>query len=415
MAKKKKGYGGPDSYYGFRRDYPGESNQYTRQGKRVRKEKALRITGICLVFCALFVVSYFVMSVMIDISNRPIIDPTQEIQQGVQNITQEEQTTEPVQAEQKALKAVWVSDSVLKSEDSVNSFIEKVASQGINSVVIDFKRENGTLAYTSTATDAAKIGSDKKVVADLSKKLELFKQANMSVVARVCCFKDPLAPVELREGAVHYLNTDGLWYNNYVESGGEPWLNPYSQVAQDYLISIIKEVNAMGVDSIMLDYVQFPSGYALNLATFDGESEGAGRNETLLKFIDSVKSTVGRDKTVIVSMTGDGALNGNSQYYDGSLMDSDASVVAPDLRFSNLRAIKVGETEFASPAAQQVEFITAAGDQLSKRATIGGRTQTVMPWIEASSQTSQTLSEQLAALENSGITSYILYNSSSSY
>ncbi|MCR4925809.1 MAG: putative glycoside hydrolase [Clostridiales bacterium] len=416
MAKKSKIYGLPENR-GFKRDYPGINNQYTAQGKRIRREKALRISGTIFGFVFIFIVAYFVTSLMIDISNRPIIEKTEpETQQEQGNAVADEQTTAAMpQQTNMQMKAVWVNSLVFRSEQNEQSFIDAVKAKGINTVVIDFKRSDGTLSYNSTATEADKIGSNKSTVKDLSQRLEQLKESGLNVVARICCFKDPLAPKTIKTAAVHYKNTEGLWYNNYIDHGGEPWLNPYSQEAQQYLLSIIKEVNDMSVDGILLDYVQFPSGYALDQATFDGEGSGESRNKTLLSFIDLVKATIGREKTVIVSMTGDGALNGNSQFYDGTLIDSDAGVVSPDLRFSQLKAIKVGDTDFASPINQQLEFITLAGEQLVRRTTIGGRTKTVMPWIEVSEATTATLQEQLKALEDAGITSYILYNSSASY
>lgn len=417
MAKKKKEHGGSESFYSFSRDYPGGSSHYTRQGKRMRKERTFRITVITLIFCVLFVSAYFITTLMMDISNRPIAEPVypdQETQMPTESQS-DQPVTEAPKAERVDMRAVWVNFSVLSGEEKTQSFINTITQKNINCVVIDFKREDGSLIYSSTATNADKIESNKKTVDKLGERLEQFRQANIKIIARVCCFKDPLAPEAMREAAVHYKNTPTLWYNNYIDKGGEPWLNPYSREAQQYLISIITEIKNMSVDAIMLDYVQFPSGYALDLATFDGESSGESRNTTLLKFIDLVKATIGRQSTLIVSMTGDGALNGSSQFYDGSLMDSDAGIVAPDLRFSKLSAIKIGEEEFKPPSGRPVEFITLAGEQLERRVTIGGRTTEVMPWIEASAKTKQTLEEQLEALKTAGITSYIIYNSASDY
>lgn len=62
----------------------------------------------------------------------------------------------------------------------------------------------------------------------------------------------------------------------------------------------------MEIDSILLDSVQFPSGYALNKTYYIGESEsGVSRNDVLKNFVASAKQAAG-SKNVILSNQGKG-------------------------------------------------------------------------------------------------------------
>lgn len=71
-----------------------------------------------------------------------------------------------------------------------------------------------------------------------------------------------------------------IWLDNEASKGGKPWLNPYSQTAQNYLLEVVKEVKNLGVDAILLDGVQFPDLNS-NVATFDGEGS-VSRNAVLV-------------------------------------------------------------------------------------------------------------------------------------
>ena len=73
-----------------------------------------------------------------------------------------------------------------------------------------------------------------------------------------------------RTMAVHYNKTQMIWLDNEASKGGKPWLNPYSQTAQNYLLEVVKEVKNLGVDAILLDGVQLPDLNS-NVATFAGE------------------------------------------------------------------------------------------------------------------------------------------------
>ena len=63
-----------------------------------------------------------------------------------------------------------------------------------------------------------------------------------------------------RTAAVHYQDTDYFWLDAAAENGGKPWLNPYSDLAFQYLDGLLGEVEDLGFEQILLSGVQFPNG-----------------------------------------------------------------------------------------------------------------------------------------------------------
>ena len=91
-------------------------------------------------------------------------------------------------------------------------------------------------------------------------------------------------------------NSDGtLWLDNSAQHDGEPWLNPYSPVAEKYLLSIVSEISSLGVDAVILDSVEFPESIYLDKAVFSGEEKSIeSRNAVLHSFIEKVKKRARR-------------------------------------------------------------------------------------------------------------------------
>ena len=245
--------------------------------------------------------------------------------------------------------------------------------------------------------------------------VDAVRQHGMEVIGLFNCFNDPLAASALSEGAVHYMGTDQLWLDGSPQKGGKAWLNPYSDTARNYNLDIIREAfTTLHLDKVMLAGVQFPDGYSLNKATFDGEeSSSVGRNMTLKSFVDSVLDAVGGADKIILYVTGDSALNGDADRYDGSLLDSSAKVCAPDLRQAELPAkMTVGDQEMV-PQADMNGLIEAASRQIVSRATLGGRSVGIMPVLDAAD--GQSAKSYIESAEKAGVSGYILWNENGEY
>lgn len=397
--------------YSFKRDYK-KSGAKSRYGKKQKRDSFLRVLGKLGGLAVLFVVVFFTVTLLLDLSHLPTDISNKAVDTSAPVPTSSETTTIPVEKNNEALviKAMTMEDDALKSEATVKEWIDKAKSMQVTGAVIDFKRADGTLAFTTENSIAKEVGATKKAIVNLSNAIKQLKEAQMTVIANIECFRDPLAPLEKGELGVYYMNTDGLWFDNKPSAGGKTWLNPYSKDAQTYLLDIIKESMQLGADRVLLNGVQFPDGYALDLATFEGEDTGASRNATLVAFLEDAAKTAGSSDKLIIGMSGDGALNGSSTAYDGNLLDSNMKVAAPDFTFDSLPdQIKIGNTTL-SATNDKNKILQEAPKHLVARAKLGHESpMALMPVITADSSVSkEALDEVIKALNNVGIQGYIL-------
>ena len=75
----------------------------------------------------------------------------------------------------------------------------------------------------------------------------------------LAAFRDPIAARTDRNMAIGYTGQAYLWLDNKASAGGNPWLNPYSDEAVQFIGDLIGEVQSMGFDHVLLENVQFPS------------------------------------------------------------------------------------------------------------------------------------------------------------
>lgn len=414
MAKKDRRFNAykTDSYYGFSKEYPeGGKSPDGRYNKRVIIGKVFSGIKIFLAFALLFTFVYFGVTLMLDISDLPIATEAPSEDEGAISPSDENTTSAPVPQET-AVKGVYIQPNQFSTPNEAKKFAKNAVSKGINSVVVDLKRADGTIVYPTSVAAAKEINAAQAAKDNFSEILSALRDGGVKVIGVINCFNDPLMASEKSEMAVHYNNTDMLWLDNSREKGGKPWLNPYSQDACNYLTEIIKETVTLPVDRIILSGVQFPSGYSLDLATYEGEETGESRNQTLVSFIEQAESTAGEGK-IIVSMTGDGAINGSADLYNGNLFDSGIACAAPDMRISQMKNVKLGDKTYVTPSSQADEFMPLAINQLAQRAKVGGKEVALYPIIEANSF--ESAQSTIEILQNNSIDGYILYNANGNY
>jgi hypothetical protein len=128
--------------------------------------------------------------------------------------------------------------------------IDKLATHGLNAIVVDGKDYDGTVEYRSHAKIAVETGAAAKApITDFSRAIRFAHERGVHVIVRVPCFHDPWTASRAPRLALK--NPDGT----ASDSG---WLNPSNAEGQDYIIEIVTELVALGADELQLDYVRFP-------------------------------------------------------------------------------------------------------------------------------------------------------------
>ena len=134
---------------------------------------------------------------------------------------------------------------------------QQLAQQGAAYAVVTLKDSAGNILYPSQVAAAA--GSIEGASLDPALIASVLKENGLVPVAKLAAFRDPIAARTDRNMAIGYTGQAYLWLDNKASAGGNPWLNPYSDEAVQFIGDLIGEVQSMGFDHVLLENVQFPS------------------------------------------------------------------------------------------------------------------------------------------------------------
>ena len=375
------------SYYTFTREYP-KYIEVEKTGRRITA-KTMKTAGIRLVmFLLVASVSFFCVKLAINISYAPITEEDE--------IVQEISFNEKIISQ--GVKALYMPYDKMGDEDYIKDFIRRLKKKNCNSVVIDFKTDEGRLCYTSmneTAIAASAAMYDNDTARWV---IDAFSDAGIAVIARIHCFSDSRA-ASVGNIGVKYMDTDVNWRDASDENGGGTWLNPYSKVARTYIATVAKEVSKFGVGIFILEDLQFPDGKNTASATYPGEKDKAERNTALKNTLTQVKKALPENAIVILSQGAEDASEGNENIYYGTMSNADYYGLAVDSADRPTGVAVDKKTDFIS--------------MLSIYSSISGRfaNKTIIPIVP----TEEYSYSYFRAMKKSGITSYILYNENGEY
>jgi hypothetical protein len=136
---------------------------------------------------------------------------------------------------------------------------------GLNTVEVDLKDENGNVSFMKGApTIALKDGAAQPYFNARAAAAQAHN-AGIYLIGRVVSFEDPITAVAHPQLAIH--KRDGsLWRTN----GGLAWLNPYSRAAWKYNVDVAVAAAKAGFDEIQFDYTRFPSDGDLSIIRYPG-------------------------------------------------------------------------------------------------------------------------------------------------
>lgn len=316
-------------YYGFSKKYPTQRGTVYAIGEsRKMKKKELR-SKICvtvLIF-AVLIAALILFFFCRDLSQRPI---PQEIKTGNSTALSAENIGQ--------IKALFIENSVLADESALSKKLDEAKNNGFNSIIIDFKDEDGTVLFPCSSAAAALRFDGKSRISQST--LEQIRSEGFTVIARIYCFRDSLAPQ--RTGAYVYADAERTepWFDAPSALSGRVWLNPADARAENYLLAIIREAAEFGADCIYLDGVEFPVS-SENPPVFSEDDASLSRNFILLNFIEKAAEKSGKCP-VILGFAFEG-IDGDTEKWGGTLFDSAAAASSPEIPVSENYAKYAGD------------------------------------------------------------------------
>ncbi|MFW5884521.1 MAG: putative glycoside hydrolase, partial [bacterium] len=186
--------------------------------------------------------------------------------------------------------------------EKLPGYFDYLDRHGFDSVVVDFKDDEGHVTYDSAlelprATGAVQPTIDPRFLVEEAAKHDIY------VIARIVVFKDPMLwAYDDHRYALWDRRRDRPWgvFRTYMnEETGESrtaqvehWVDPYSPEVWAYAIAIAREAEAFGVDEIQFDYIRFPSDGFTDDIRARYAADGADPTQALEGFLAAARQEI---------------------------------------------------------------------------------------------------------------------------
>lgn len=303
-------------------------------------------------------------------------------------------SSQPTPSSSDGMRALCFTAEELASDPQ--SVIDTVQECGANAVVVEIKSEDGMLSYASTLEAAGTAQAVPTGAPSLKAALSKLKAADISAVAKMSCFKDPIAYRAIPDGIVLYEpNHNIMWLDNTAAAGGKSWLNPYAQSAWEYLASIAKEAVSDGFASVLLSEVQFPDRQSSK--TYFGESAAVKtRDAVLSEFVAYMETQVqAAGGEVLLSSPANAATGSEVTVYNASPLTFGANTTVVDLRTDTVTLTDGSSLNLTANPSSAIRELVTELNAAAKADT------TLAVWLSCDSST--VLRAQMAALEAAGV------------
>jgi hypothetical protein len=138
-------------------------------------------------------------------------------------------------------------------------------SQGLNTIELDVKDENGEVGFVPAAVPLARVVGSAHRYYDPERAAAKIHAAGLYLIGRVVTFEDPILSANAPQYAIR--RADGSrWLNN----SGLGWTNPYDRRVWRYNVQIAEAAARAGFDEIQFDYVRFPSDGDISQIRYPG-------------------------------------------------------------------------------------------------------------------------------------------------
>ena len=208
-------------------------------------------------------------------------------------------------------------------------YLELLNRHGLDSLVIDFKTDSGSLSYDSDLPLARAMGAAPGPI-KLDRLIADAHAAGIYVIARLVVFKDPyLYDWDNHRLAIWDGELDEPWRHLVPAGGDDPdakvqreyWVDPFAPEAWQYNVDVAVELASRGVDEIQFDYIRFPSDGPVERARYRHRRPGQQR-------IDAIESLLALARERLEVPISTDLFGFNSWYRAGNFIGQDIDVLS---------------------------------------------------------------------------------------
>ncbi len=303
--------------------------------------------------------------------------------------------------------SVTLSLDVIRNAEKFDAFLQGAKEQDVKNVIIELKDEEGYIYYNTSNKNAKNCKAiSTNAVSNLKSVIAKLRENGIAVTAKIHCFSDRIA-TDIKDAAVKYQGENGgKWLDDTKENGGKSWLNPYSDVATNYLLSIAKELTDMGVDNILLASVRFPGGHQ-NLAYYGYDSAAVSRDDCLKRFVTKVKEHLAyAGSEVWVEANIEHYLGKDPEVYGTNPFDFGADCVLANIVADDFGAsIFINNVAVSNPHKNYRDLIRAV---IGKCQVINEGEVVMIPLLQGYDYENEEVKDQIKEAKKYGAVRYVL-------
>jgi len=321
----------------------------------------------------------------------------------------------------KAIKGLYVNAWAFGSQ-KLWQLVRLADETEINAFVIDVKDDTGCLLYPSAVPTARQIGANECVRAkDARARLDSLAAHGIYTIARIVVAKDPLLADGKPQWSVRDRQTGGLWRDRINSA----WVDAYNDSVWIYSAQLAEEAVRLGFNEVQFDYVRFPDEprERMAMAIFPARRTGRTQREAVRDHITLLRNRlrplgapVTFDIFGLAASTTEGDL-GIGQVWEDFINIAD--VVLPMVYPSHYYR---GAFGVPWPNGEPYRVVRYALRDALERSRPHPAAAEIRPFLQAFTlgrrrprYTPFEIREQIRAVEDAGLTSWVLWNPRSVY
>lgn len=223
--------------------------------------------------------------------------------------------------------SVRLPESSVNDADSLRSMLKDVKSKypSAGAVVIPMKLQGGELNYSSNAAgDAAyMVCKGSMTAAEIAK---IVREEGFYAYASCSMLEDHLySSVYTYWHAGYRVEKEGVltgdqWYDYFPDQGGQPWLDPNSDMTISYLEGIVKELSNSGFSAILCSDIKYPD-FAQADEKYLNPDIYAKNPDALIKLANALNAASSDTTDIVLDISAYNAMNGYELVYDPSKLN----------------------------------------------------------------------------------------------
>lgn len=392
-----------------------------KRHKRIYRRSAgsilARVAAIVAAVAVLFGLGWALYGPVSDWISQKQKEPTQQ-QEMVPGASASEPAAQPQQqepappaaepeqpSELTSSKTAYLNNQTVADPQAFSQALQQAVEQGYDSILFDLKSQDGTVHYTIDYNEPVNARVTAEHPIDLQQTAQQILDAGLMPVASIYTFHDNIYPLADNSASTYYMDSDVLWVDDAPDKGGKPWIDPFTQSGQDYIRHIIDDAIEAGFQKIILQEVQFPEGYSLDMIDY-GTYASDDKHAFLAQYIEQMTAYAAQQGVELSAMFPSSRLLGaNTAMYFGDPAALVGERAVADLRIQSFGSGFTTEAvSIPNPSDNPENTLQTASAALVQK--MGDCQLTAV--IDGEGLTQEQLNARIRLLEQNGISACIV-------